>query len=151
MVVAICAIIVEFVLLTDVLFVILTIIEPMVTQLQHYAIIKPDVILPGLQSTVAIRSIIDYLLFIWVVIMLRHMLVATVAIIWTIISLDLFVLATIVIIIHYGLVVAIAIIACLFVVIPKCRVLVMGWAILGVKQLLQQQLLQQPHHVWVIN
>lgn len=81
MVVAICAIIVEFVLLTDVLFVILTIIEPMVTQLQHYAIIKPDVILPGLQSTVAIRSIIDYLLFIWVVIMLRHMLVATVAII----------------------------------------------------------------------
>lgn len=83
--------------------------------------------------------------------MLRHMLVATVAIICTIIILELFVLATIVIIIDYGLVVAIAIIACLFAVLPKCMVLVMGSAILGVKQLLQQQLLQQPHHVWVIN
>lgn len=92
--------------------------------------------------------------FIWVVIvvMLRHMLVAAVAMICTIISLDLFVLATIVIIIDYGLVViAITIPASLFAVVPKCMVLVMGSAILGVKQLLQQQLLQQPHHVWVIN
>ena len=52
--VAICAIVVEFVLLTDVLFVILTIIGPMVTQLQHSAIIKLGVILPDIQSTVAI-------------------------------------------------------------------------------------------------
>lgn len=56
-----------------------------------------------------------------------HMLVATVAIICTIISLDLFVLATIVIIIDYGLVViAITIPASLFAVVPKCMVLVMG-------------------------
>ena len=54
-----------------------------------------------------------------------HML-ATVAIICTIISLDLFVLATIVIIIDYGLVVAITIPASLFAVVPKCMVLVMG-------------------------